>query len=410
MSDNESEKKMIETPVEAVEAVETGSAEQTNELVVDLTLPTPLSKKEKRLAKKGKLDPSTKDATKSLKKDQDIKDKQAKIAQDIAEGKTPEAAKKSEFGVWIGNLSFDTSKEDIKRFVLAKSKALATEYAEKEDKSDGVFDSEPVEITDDDITRVNLPKKGKVGKGFAYMDFKTKLQMQTVINMSESFLNGRNILVKDANSYEGRPEVSKAEKAADKSLAKTKNPPSRILFVGNLTFDTTQEGLEDHFQHCGEIVKIRMATFEDTGKCKGFAFIDFREVAAAELAIADKRCKKMGLRPLRMEFGEDRSKRSKADKSNMYNRSGRNGDDNSNERSNQPVAKDWVQEVPAGGDAYAGATNTDRKPREEKRKFAPRRDDYSSSNKRQKPGMALANAQRAKTGIVASQGKKISFD
>ena len=51
-----------------------------------------------------------------------------------------------------------------------------------------------------------------------------------------------------------------------------------------------------------------MATFQDTGKCKGFAFIDFKDEEGATTALKSKLTKMLINRKLRMEYGEDRSK------------------------------------------------------------------------------------------------------
>jgi RNA recognition motif-containing protein len=60
---------------------------------------------------------------------------------------------------------------------------------------------------------------------------------------------------------------------------------SRKVFVGNLSFKTTEDDLRRNFDKCGEIEFIKVATFEDTGKCKGFAWIRFKEPEAAAWAV-----------------------------------------------------------------------------------------------------------------------------
>lgn len=210
-------------------------------------------------------------------------------------GEVVKKKKKDEnkYGVWIGNLSFDTTKDDLVRFFIAKTK----------DNED-----EKSRVTEQDITRLSMPRvaaknsNAMKNKGFCYMFFKNVEQMKAVLELSESHLNGRNMLIKDSENYSGRPDK-------DDLVAMSKNPPSRILFVGNLSFDVTDDLLRKHFQHCGDIVKIRMATFEDSGKCKGFAFIDFKNEEGSTNALKDKSCRKIAGRPLRMEHGEDRSKR-----------------------------------------------------------------------------------------------------
>ena len=94
-------------------------------------------------------------------------------------------------------------------------------------------------------------KKGNQIKGFAYVDVPSSSHVETIVGLSESILNGRKLLIKDANSFEGRPEQSKSD-ATQSGGINSSNPPSRILFVGNLSFDTTEDLLEEHFRHCGK--------------------------------------------------------------------------------------------------------------------------------------------------------------
>ncbi|MBK7749139.1 MAG: RNA-binding protein [Candidatus Obscuribacter sp.] len=57
------------------------------------------------------------------------------------------------------------------------------------------------------------------------------------------------------------------------------------LFVGNLSFKTTQQGLQDLFAEYGEVVSVSIPTDRETGKQRGFAFIEMANQANAEAAI-----------------------------------------------------------------------------------------------------------------------------
>lgn len=57
------------------------------------------------------------------------------------------------------------------------------------------------------------------------------------------------------------------------------------LFVGNLAYDTTEAELKTLFSACGEPLSVRIPTDRETGKPKGFAFIDFAERAQADEAV-----------------------------------------------------------------------------------------------------------------------------
>ncbi|AJT20701.1 Nop13p [Saccharomyces cerevisiae YJM1336] len=368
-----------------------------DEIEIDLKSSIPLSKKQKRLLRRGKvtleelnakynIDPKSIEEYK-----EDAEKKKSGASEKDAQGEestinTPtgdesgEVVKKkkkdeSKYGVWIGNLSFDTTKDDLVRFFIAKTK----------DNED-----EKSRVTEQDITRLSMPRvaaknsNAMKNKGFCYMFFKNVEQMKAVLELSESHLNGRNMLIKDSENYSGRPDK-------DDLVAMSKNPPSRILFVGNLSFDVTDDLLRKHFQHCGDIVKIRMATFEDSGKCKGFAFIDFKNEEGSTNALKDKSCRKIAGRPLRMEYGEDRSKRQVRKKVENVSRNNSSSFDISNNK----------------GYDRAGQDNGS-KP-EYKRSNANRRPPVDSNN-RTKSSVALATAQRGSAAIVPSQGKKVKFD
>ncbi|SCV05261.1 LANO_0H03598g1_1 [Lachancea nothofagi CBS 11611] len=361
-----------------------------DEIEIDLDQTVPLSKKQKRLLRRGKvtleelndkfnLDPSS---VKEYKKEVAGKSEGDKEDSDNAEdsekssSQDSKSKKDKKFGVWIGNLTFDTSKEDLCRFFIAKTREL---------------DDEESRIEQKDIVRINMPLVQNDGKriknkGFAHMNFQTEKQMEAVIALSESHLNGRNMLIKSSQSFEGRPDK-------DDLISLSKNPPSRILFVGNLSFDTSDELLKKHFQHCGEIVKIRMATFQDTGKCKGFAFVDFKNEEGPTAALKDKSCRKIAGRPLRMEFGEDRSKR-------QVKRRDPSAQDS---RPTEPSLREQI--VPsAETSAPAAPPIRERKP---VKKF--REPSFKDKNNRLKSSVALAGAQRASAAIVPSKGKKTTF-
>jgi nucleolin len=58
----------------------------------------------------------------------------------------------------------------------------------------------------------------------------------------------------------------------------------RTLFVGGLPYSTTEDQLKTEFSKCGEIEGIRMTYFEDTGRCKGTAFITYLDASDAAKA------------------------------------------------------------------------------------------------------------------------------
>ena len=56
------------------------------------------------------------------------------------------------------------------------------------------------------------------------------------------------------------------------------------LFVGNLSIDTTTEELRDLFAGVGEVRSCQVITDRDTGRSKGFGFIEMDSEASANAA------------------------------------------------------------------------------------------------------------------------------
>ena len=373
------------------------------EIEVDVTAPEPPSKKALRKAKKGNATPTV---PHSESKSSAVQTGSSSDEDAPAIASAP--AKRSEYGIWIGNLPWTATKADLRGFL-----------------------TKDTDITDEMITRLHLPapSQGTVAnsrqrikpqnKGFAYVDFSTDQALTKALALSEKLLTGRRVLIKDSKSFEGRPERTKEQESAIVSSGK---PPSRRIFVGNLAFETTKQDLEEHFLRCGEMLDVHIATFEDTGKCKGYAWVEFAELESGEAAVRGwvnfeqetntenedeeisealaeegdvKPRKKPKLRkwwvnklhgrPLKLEFaeGKDVRYRKRYGKDGSANKDGVNVADPDRGSMAQPASKE-------------GASSD---------KGFPRKFDARTV----KPGAALAAAPRVGGGIVKSQGKKITF-
>ena len=60
---------------------------------------------------------------------------------------------------------------------------------------------------------------------------------------------------------------------------------SKKIFVGNLSFQTTETDVTDAFAHCGSVEAVSIITDRDTGRSKGFGFVTMSE-EDADKAIA----------------------------------------------------------------------------------------------------------------------------
>jgi len=61
---------------------------------------------------------------------------------------------------------------------------------------------------------------------------------------------------------------------------------NKKLYVGNLSYQTTEANLSAFFGEIGEVASVNLITDRQSGRSKGFAFVEMVEVSAAQAAIA----------------------------------------------------------------------------------------------------------------------------
>lgn len=78
------------------------------------------------------------------------------------------------------------------------------------------------------------------------------------------------------------------------------------LFVGNIPYDTTDEQLREHFAEVGPLSFVHIPKDRETGRSRGFAFIEFIEAAQAEEAIRRFNTQPFRGRPLALNQARSR--------------------------------------------------------------------------------------------------------
>ncbi|KAK0461674.1 uncharacterized protein EV420DRAFT_121502 [Desarmillaria tabescens] len=340
-----------------------------------------------------------------------------------------DASGKRQNSIWVGNLSYKTTSDALRTFF------------------EGVGE----------ITRIHMPTKpsAKPGvkgenRGFAYVDFATSEAKTAAIGLSEKHLIGRKLLIKDGDDFAGRPSVPAVEdskllvggkthsKSAQKILRAQKQPPAPTLFLGNLGFDTTNDSIRQLFEGHRNlkekdkadieaqeakdpwIRKIRMGTFEDSGACKGFAFVDFSSIENATAALINIKNHHMNGRDLVVEYASADAVRRGASKPK--------GPDVLPNKRKRPFDKTKKKQEPnreRKSVRDAGMEEDDiMKERDEGSHPVPKRNKAESNERksgvgaraanyrnRPRPGAALAQAQRQSAAILPSSNssKKITF-
>jgi RNA recognition motif-containing protein len=81
------------------------------------------------------------------------------------------------------------------------------------------------------------------------------------------------------------------------------------IFVGNLAFSTTDQDLRQLFEQYGAVDKINIIIDRDTGRSRGFGFVEMPESQAAKAAIQGLNGKELAGRALTVNAAKPREPR-----------------------------------------------------------------------------------------------------
>jgi RNA recognition motif-containing protein len=80
------------------------------------------------------------------------------------------------------------------------------------------------------------------------------------------------------------------------------------LYVGNLSFQTTEEDLRELFEKHGKVESVAIITDRETGRARGFGFVEMSSAAEAQAAIRALDGTSMDGRPLKVNEAQAKSR------------------------------------------------------------------------------------------------------
>lgn len=89
------------------------------------------------------------------------------------------------------------------------------------------------------------------------------------------------------------------------------------LFIGSLAYATTDESLKAFFETIGEVENARVITDRDSGRSKGFGFVDFKDETNNQKAIDTLNGKELDGRAITVSVAK--SKEDSPRRNNDYN-------------------------------------------------------------------------------------------
>jgi cold-inducible RNA-binding protein len=100
------------------------------------------------------------------------------------------------------------------------------------------------------------------------------------------------------------------------------------LYVGNLSFNTTEDDLRSLFSETGTVTSVALIKDRDTGRSKGFAFVEMSSQSEDEQAIKRFDGTSFGERQIKVNKARPPEERSYSGYNNRYNRGGGSRDRN----------------------------------------------------------------------------------
>jgi nucleolin len=135
---------------------------------------------------------------------------------------------------------------------------------------------------------------------FGYVDFETTEQATKAIEaLNQQLFEGRRLAVQYA-AYESKTLENR--RGSFDRIPKPLNPPSKTLFIGNMSFEMTDRDLNSLFKGIRNVIDVRVAIDRRTGQPRGFAHADFVDTKSAMEAMKHLEGKEPYGRKLRLDY------------------------------------------------------------------------------------------------------------
>jgi len=99
------------------------------------------------------------------------------------------------------------------------------------------------------------------------------------------------------------------------------------LYVGNLAHSTTEAELRAAFQAHGAVEKVNVVTDRETGRARGFAFVEMTDAGEADKAVAALNGTELGGRALKVNEAKPKTERPRSGGGQRFGGGGGGRDD-----------------------------------------------------------------------------------
>eukprot|EP01114_Cavostelium_apophysatum_P009992 TRINITY_DN2335_c0_g1_i1.p1 TRINITY_DN2335_c0_g1~~TRINITY_DN2335_c0_g1_i1.p1 ORF type:complete len:354 (+),score=98.02 TRINITY_DN2335_c0_g1_i1:487-1548(+) len=150
--------------------------------------------------------------------------------------------------------------------------------------------------------RLITDRNSRKPKGFGYIEFADKTSIKAGISLSGTQFMGQTIQVQQTHAEKNRN--------ASSSITVTAGPDRGLtrLYVGSLHLNVTEDDLRKLFNQYGEIDAITIHADAETGRSRGFGFVQFRKSEDARRAMVNVNGQDVAGRPIKVGFESGREK------------------------------------------------------------------------------------------------------
>ena len=156
--------------------------------------------------------------------------------------------------------------------------------------------------------RVITDRESGRSKGFGYVEFTDPAHAAAALEAKNgALIDGREVRLdfstgkQNQKSGQGSTPQQRSSERAQR-YGDIPKEPSTTLFVGNISFDATQDMVYEAFAEFGNIQGVRLPTDRETGNPKGFGYVEMSSLDEAKAAFEGLAGAEIGGRPIRLDY------------------------------------------------------------------------------------------------------------
>ena len=134
------------------------------------------------------------------------------------------------------------------------------------------------------------------------------------------------------------------------------NAPSRIVYLGSIPYDQTEQQILDLCSNVGPVMNLKMMFDSITGKSKGYAFIEFKDLESSASAIRNLNGYQLGNRFLKCGYASNNDISNSTSSNNNNNSSSSSSNNNNNEKNDNLLKSMKFPNLPQGVDVNINMT------------------------------------------------------